>query len=62
MVQLSFQYLEQLKEDSTALRLLRSPHFPLIGSFFHQTFLETNRRSISYQELATLLDYYLSDL
>ncbi|MEZ9913339.1 DUF3375 family protein, partial [Vibrio breoganii] len=57
-----FEQLEQLKESSTALRLLRSPHFPFIGSFLYQAFLHTNRRSIPYQELVTLLDYHLTDL
>ncbi len=58
----SFEFLEHFKESSTALRLLRSPHFPLIGSFVHQAFLRNNRRSIPYQELVTQLDYHLADL
>ncbi len=58
----SFDYLEQLKENSTALRLLRTPHFPFIGSFLYHAFLRSNRRSVPYQELVALLDHYLTDL
>jgi len=59
---LSFDYLEQLKEQSLALRLLRSPHFALIGSFLHRAFLAHNRRAIPYQELIGLLDHHLQDI
>jgi len=62
MQDFNFEFLEQLKEQSTALKLLRSPHFPLIGSFFYQAFIRKNRRSVSYQELIALLDYYLADI
>tara|TARA_B100000745_G_scaffold296058_1_gene240924 strand:- start:829 stop:2292 length:1464 start_codon:yes stop_codon:yes gene_type:complete len=56
------EFLDYLKEHSVALRLLRSPHLPLIGSFFHAAFLRHNRRSVSYQELIALLDHHLSDI
>lgn len=60
--ELSFDFLEQFKEQSLALRLLRSPHFALIASFLHRTFLVNNRRAISYQELIGLLEHHLQDI
>jgi len=62
MQDFNFEFLEQLKEQSVALKLLRSPHFPLIGSFFYQAFIRKNRRSVPYQELIALLDHFLSDI
>ncbi|MFT5807164.1 MAG: hypothetical protein ACI9LG_001455 [Moritella dasanensis] len=59
---LSFDYLEQFKEQSGALRLLRSPHFSLISSFFYPVFIQKNRRAIPYQELIGLLDHHLTDI
>ncbi len=59
---LSFDYLEQFKEQSSALRLLRTSSFPLIASFFYRAFIETNRRSMPYQELIALLDHHLGDI
>lgn len=59
---LSFDFLEHFKEQSVALRLLRSPHFALLGSFLFRAFLATNRRAIPYQELVTLLEYHLQDI
>lgn len=58
----NFEFLEQLKDQSIALKLLRSPHFPLLGSFFYSAFIRKNRRSVAYQELIGLLDYYLADI
>ena len=60
--QLSFDYLEQFKEQSSALRLLRTATFPLIASFFYRAFIEKNRRSMPYQELIALLDHHLTDI
>jgi hypothetical protein len=62
MQDFNFEFLEQLKEQSVALKLLRSPHFPLIGSFFYQAFIRKNRRNVPYQELIALLDHYLADI
>ncbi|HCB2812198.1 TPA: DUF3375 domain-containing protein [Citrobacter koseri] len=59
---LSFDFLEQFKEKSLALKLLRSTHFSLITSFLHQTFVITNRRSVPYQELVGLLEQHLFDI
>ena len=58
----NIEFLEQLKEQSVALKLLRSPHFPLLGSFFYSAFIRKNRRSVAYQELVALLDHYLADI
>ncbi len=59
---LSFDFLEQFKEQSLALKLLRSQHFSLISSFLHQVFVLPNRRSIPYQELISLLEQHLFDV
>lgn len=60
--QLRFDYLEQFKQQSGALRLLRSANFSLLASFFYGVFIQHNRRSVGYQELVALLDYHLLDL
>ncbi|MBL4765312.1 MAG: DUF3375 domain-containing protein [Colwellia sp.] len=62
MQDFNFEFLDLLKEQSVALKLLRSPHFPLIGSFFYQAFIRKNRRNVPYQELIALLDHYLADI
>lgn len=59
---LSFDYLNQLKKTSSALRLLGADHFPLLGSFFYLAFIKKNRRAIPYQELIAILDHHLSDI
>ena len=59
---LSYEFLEQFKEQSIALRLLRSQNFSLIGSFFYRAFISKNRRAMPYQELIGLLDHHLSDI
>ncbi len=53
------QYLEKLKETNPALRLLNADNMPLIISFLHHMFVETNRRSIPQQELESRLGDYL---
>lgn len=59
---LSFDFLEQFKEQSLALKLLRSAHFSFITSFLHQVFVVPNRRSVPYQELVSLLEQHLFDI
>jgi hypothetical protein len=59
---LSFDYLNQLKKHSSALRLLGADHFPLLASFFYLAFIRTNRRAMPYQELIALLDHHLTDI
>lgn len=54
--------LENLKKNHTALKLLNADNMPLIISFFHQTFILPNKRSITMTELITLLDDYLFQL
>ena len=59
---LSFDYLNHFKQNSAALRLLSSPHFSLLASFFFIAFIKNNRRAVPYQELIALLDYQLQDI
>ncbi|EDT3088245.1 DUF3375 domain-containing protein [Salmonella enterica subsp. enterica serovar Newport] len=59
---LSFDFLEQFKEQSLALKFLRSTHFSLIASFLNQVFVVPNRRSVPYQELVSLLEQHLFDI
>ncbi|MFD1007461.1 DUF3375 domain-containing protein [Oceanisphaera ostreae] len=59
---LNYDQLEQFKEHSLALRLLRSQHFALLASFFHHAFIATNRRSIPYLELVSMLEQHLFNI
>lgn len=59
---LNYDQLEQFKEHSLALRLLRSQHFALLASFFHHAFIATNRRSIPYLELVAMLEQHLFNI
>ncbi|NOQ78372.1 MAG: DUF3375 family protein [Gammaproteobacteria bacterium] len=59
---LTFDYLNQLKKTSSALRLLGADHFPLLASFFYLAFIRKNRRAVPYQELIALLDHHLADI
>lgn len=59
---LSYDFLEHFKEQSLALKLLRSPHFSLIASYLHQVFVISNRRSVPYQEMISLLEQHLFDI
>ncbi|EAW2935884.1 DUF3375 domain-containing protein [Salmonella enterica] len=59
---LNFDFLEQFKEQSLALKFLRSTHFSLIASFLNQVFVVPNRRSVPYQELVSLLEQHLFDI
>ena len=56
------QYLERLKESNPALRLLNADNMPLIISFLHHMFVETNQRSLSCSELESRLGDYLYQL
>lgn len=49
MITMSYDYFDQFKEQSLALKLLRSPHFALLVSFFHRAFIQSNQRSVRYQ-------------
>ena len=53
------QYLEKLKESNPALRLLNADNMPLIISFLHHMFVETNQRSLPGSELESRLGDYL---
>lgn len=60
--ELNYEYLQHFKKNSAALRLLSSPHFALLSSFFFNAFIKKNRRSVPYQELIAQLDYQLQDI
>jgi len=53
---ISFDEVSWLRDNSTAWRLLRADHAPLVLSFLHQVFVEQNVRSISAAELAGRLE------
>jgi len=58
---MDYQYLVKLKQHPT-LRLLNAESFPLIISFFHQTYIEPNVRVLSQSEIVEKLDDYLFQL
>ncbi|RVU34339.1 DUF3375 domain-containing protein [Rheinheimera riviphila] len=62
MTALNYDYFDQFKEQSLALKLLRSPHFSLLASFFHRAFIQSNQRSVPYQQLVALLDQHLFEI
>ena len=53
---LSFDEVSWLRDHSSAWRLLRADHAPLVLSFLHQVFVVENVRSIPAAELASRLD------
>ena len=56
---MDYQHLLHLKETSSAIKLIRMDHFPLIASFFTETFKQTNKQSIPQQELLEKLQNHL---
>ncbi len=62
MTTLNYDYFNQFKEQSLALKLLRSPHFALLASFFYRAFLQSNQRSVPFQQLVALLDQHLFEI
>jgi flagellar motility protein MotE (MotC chaperone) len=59
---MDYQQLLALRQHHPAWRLLRADHAPLIASFFSQTFVAPNRRSLDGHALAALLDDQLYTL
>ena len=59
---MSFEYLDMLKKNNPAWRLLASSQAPFIASFLYREFIQVNQRQISEQELSSLLDDYISML
>ncbi len=53
---MSFDEVAWLRDNSSAWRLLRADHAPLVLSFLHQVFVEQNVRSIPAADLASRLD------
>ncbi|MBU1621648.1 MAG: DUF3375 domain-containing protein [Gammaproteobacteria bacterium] len=62
MTTLNYDYFNQFKEQSLALKLLRSPHFALLTSFFYRAFIQSNQRSVPFQQLVALLDQHLFEI
>ncbi|MEM7180928.1 MAG: DUF3375 domain-containing protein [Spirochaetota bacterium] len=56
---MDYQHLLHLKETSSAIKLFRMDHFPLIASFFIEVFKHTNRQSIPQEELLEKLQNHL---
>jgi len=53
---MEFEKLETLRQNESALRLLRADSMPLIASFLYAAFLAPNRRSIPQPELESFLE------
>lgn len=53
---MDYEYIKSLKTNNPALRIISSESAPLLLSFFHQAFIEPNRRSIPHEELLSLLE------
>ena len=53
---LDYDTLELLRRNNPAWRLLRSDHAPLVISFFHRAFVDSNVRSISQADLVETLE------
>jgi len=53
---LSFDLLESMRQHHPAWKLLRSDHAPLIASFLHTVFLESNERFIGEAEMVEALE------
>lgn len=59
---LDFYYLNQLKKNNPAWRLLQADHAPLIASFLDRAFVQTNERVLAQSQLASILDDVLFQL
>lgn len=59
---LDYYTLEALRRNHPAWRLLVADHAPLIISFLHQTYLQSNLRILAQSELSTRLDDCLYQL
>ncbi|MDO3377704.1 DUF3375 domain-containing protein [Geoalkalibacter halelectricus] len=53
---MDYEYIKSLKVNNPALRIISSDSAPLLLSFFHQVFIEPNRRSIPHEEILSLLE------
>jgi hypothetical protein len=53
---LSYELLESLRQNHPAWKLLRSDHAPLIASFLHKVFLESNERFIEEANMVEALE------
>ncbi|MCE3045208.1 DUF3375 domain-containing protein [Legionella sp. 16cNR16C] len=57
-----YYYLNQLKKNNPAWRLLQADHAPLIASFLHKAFIQTNERILAQSQLVSILDDVLFQL
>lgn len=57
-----YEYLQVMRDSSSAIKLLRAANLPFIGSFLFDVFISKNKHSIPYEELIHQLEYYLMDL
>lgn len=59
---MDYERIESLRQGDPALRLLKAEHLPFIAGFLHSAFLKTNKRSMSFSELESLLEDHLMEL
>lgn len=59
---IKYFHFAKLRQSTVAWRLLCSPHAPFIIDFLHRSFIASDRRSLPYQEVISLLDDYLHEL
>jgi hypothetical protein len=56
---MSFEFLELLRRNSKAWKLLTADHAPFIASFFYRVFLSGNNREVPEEELRFRLESYI---
>ena len=59
---MSFSFLDALRKNHPAWRLLAAKNAPFIASFLHKAFIVNNRRQVAEQELAEDLDDFIAAL
>jgi hypothetical protein len=59
---MDYQQLQTQRRTHPAWRLLAADHAPMIASFLHRSFISSNLRTISRQQLASELDDHLFHL
>ena len=59
---MSYDYLEMLRKNNPAWRLLASQQAHFAATFFYREFVVANRRQIPEQELISRLDSFIDDL
>ena len=59
---IKYFHYAKLRQSAVAWRLLCASHAPFIIDFLHREFIASDRRSLPYQEVVSLLDDYLHGL